>query len=213
MSRPTAVLVQFDAGNVTSVAHAVRHVGGEPRLAESPDEIASAERVIFPGVGAAGATMESLSASGVADAIRTFVATGRPFFGICIGCQVIFERSDEDGGVDCLGLLRGTVRKFQFAPGDEQKIPHMGWNELRLTQDAYAHSLFASIPPGSQFYYVHSYYPEPADERIVRGRSTYGEVDFATAFLERNVAAVQFHTEKSGRPGLQLLRNFLSWSP
>jgi glutamine amidotransferase len=209
MSRPVAIL-DYDAGNLTSVAHAVRHVGGEPAITRDPETVRRAGRVIFPGVGAAGASMASLRRLGLDQAIRDVHAAGKPLLGICIGCQVILSRSEEDGGVDGLGLIPGDVKLFRFAPGISRKVPHMGWNEVAFTGD---HAVFRGVPPGSQFYFVHSYYPLPRDESAALGHAVYGDVRFAAALARGNLAAVQFHTEKSGPPGLQILRNFLDWSP
>jgi glutamine amidotransferase len=123
---------------------------------------------------------------------------------------VLFERSEEDGGTRCLGLFPGAVKLFRFAPGAERKVPHMGWNEVEFRG---GHPVFHGLPPGSQFYFVHSYYPDPGDDALIEGTARYGGVRFAAAVARDNVAAVQFHTEKSGPPGLRLLANFLGWSP
>jgi glutamine amidotransferase len=154
--------------------------------------------------------MENLKKRGLNQALREVFQSGRPLLGICIGFQVIFDRSEEDGGTDCLGLLEGTVTRFQFSPGIVRKVPHMGWNEVLFQGD---HPVFRGIPAGSQFYFVHSYYPLPGDKGLVRGTALYGGVRFAAALAHRNLAAVQFHAEKSGPPGLQILENFLGWSP
>jgi len=203
-------IVDYGAGNLTSVASAVRHLGEEPRITRSPQEILRADRVIFPGVGAAGASMGNLKRLGLDDAIRQVFRGGRPLLGICNGFQVIFNDSEEDGGTGCLGLLEGTVKRFQFPPGVVRKVPHMGWNEVVFQGE---HPVFHGIPAGSQFYFVHSYYPLPQDPGLVRGTALYGGIRFAAALAHRNLAAVQFHAEKSGPPGLQILKNFLRWSP
>jgi glutamine amidotransferase len=206
----TAVLVDYGAGNLTSVALAVRHVGWEPTVTSHAEDIAAADRVIFPGVGAAGAAMENLTTRGLDAALRDVLERGRPVLGICVGCQVIFDHSEEDGGTKCLGAVPGEVRRFRFPADPSLKVPHMGWNEVAMERE---HPLLAGIPPRSQFYFVHSYYPVPSDDAVTLGRTTYGDVEFAAAVLSGNLAAVQFHTEKSGPPGLQLLRNFLQWKP
>jgi glutamine amidotransferase len=210
LSEPTVTVVDYGAGNLSSVACAVRHLGWEPRITRDPEEVAAAARVIFPGVGAAGASMEHLRTLGLDRALRRVLERGRPVLGICIGCQVIFERSEEDGGVECLGVLRGNVARFRFAPGESQKVPHMGWNEVRFRGD---HPVFRGIRPGSQFYFVHSYYPVPADPSVILGSADYGSVEFTAAVARGNLAAVQFHTEKSGPCGLRVLENFLEWNP
>lgn len=210
MSTSRIAVVDYKAGNLTSVALALRHLGREPLVTERPEEVAAADRVIFPGVGAAGAAMTNLRELGLDQALRDVLQRGRPVLGICLGCQVIFERSEEDGGTECLGLLSGQVRRFVFPPGVPRKIPHMGWNEVHFSGD---HPVFSGLPPRSQFYFVHSYFPEPGDDGVVRGQAVYGGIRFAAAVARDNLVAVQFHTEKSGPPGLQLLGNFLSWSP
>lgn len=206
----TIAVLDYGAGNLTSVACAVRHVGREPLVTSSPEDVLGAGRVIFPGVGAAGASVENLRKLGLDGAIREVLREGRPVLGICIGCQVIFERSEEDSGTTCLGLLPGVVQRFRFPPGVTRKIPHMGWNEVTFRGD---HPVFRDVPPGSQFYFVHSYHPAPSDDSLVKGTAVYGEVEFAAAVARGSLVAVQFHAEKSGPPGLQILRNFLDWEP
>lgn len=210
VSTSTVAVVDYKAGNLTSVALALRHLGREPLVTERAEDIASADRVIFPGVGAAGAAMTHLRELGLDQALRDVLQRGRPVLGICVGCQVIFEHSEEDGGTECLGLLSGKVRRFVFPAGVSRKIPHIGWNEVHFIGD---HPVFGGLPPRSQFYFVHSYYPEPGDDSVIRGQAVYGGIRFAAAVARDNLAAVQFHTEKSGPPGLQLLGNFLSWNP
>lgn len=210
MSPSNIAVVDYKAGNLTSVALALRHLGRDPLITQRPEEVATAERVVFPGVGAAGAAMENLGELGLREALRDVIRRGRPVLGICVGCQVIFDHSEEDDGTDCLGIIPGVVRRFVFPEGISRKIPHMGWNAVHFDGD---HPVFRNLPPDSQFYFVHSYYPEPRDDGIVHGRAVYGGIRFAAAVARGSVAAVQFHTEKSGPPGLRLLDNFLSWSP
>ena len=203
-------VLDYDAGNLTSVACAVRHLGHEPEIPRDPDVVRSAERGIFPGVGAAGSSMESLEKLGLAAALRDAHSAGKPILGICIGCQVVFSSSEEDGGTGCLGLLEGEVVRFRFAEGSRRKVPHMGWNEVRFT---HPHPVLEGIPAGSQFYFVHSYYVEPSEPAVALGTASYGGIDFTAAVAKDNLVAVQFHAEKSGPAGLRLLDNFLGWSP
>lgn len=207
---PTIAILDYGGGNLTSVACAVRHLGHEPVVTSDPDLVRKADRVIFPGVGAARASMENLTSRGLGAAFLDVQRSGRPVLGICIGCQVILTSSEEDGGTPCLGIIPGLVRRFSFAPGVQRKIPHMGWNEVTFTG---RHPVFQGIPPGSQFYFVHSYYPDPEDRTVVQGTACYGGLRFAAAFARDNLAAVQFHTEKSGAPGLKILQSFLEWKP
>jgi glutamine amidotransferase len=200
-------IVDYKAGNLTSVRLACETLGLPAEITGDPARIEAAERVIFPGVGAAGSAMRNLAALGLPPVLRRVVARGTPFLGICLGTQIIFERSEEDGGTDCIGLLPGTVRRF--TPADRRdKVPHMGWNRVR---QARPHPLFAGIEDDSEFYFVHSYYPAPADPALACGLTDYAGVRFAAAVGRANLAATQFHPEKSGRIGLRLLENFARW--
>jgi len=206
----TVAIIDYDAGNLTSVACAIRHLGREPVVTQDPAEVRAAERVIFPGVGAAGAAMENLRQLQLDRAIEDVFESGKPVLGICVGYQVILEHSEEDQGTDCLGILKGKVKRFRFAPGVVRKIPHMGWNEVRFENH---HPVFQDLPEGSQFYFVHSYYPLPKDAAVVQGTAVDGGVQLAAAMANRNLPAVQFLPEKSGQPGLRILENFLTWKP
>jgi glutamine amidotransferase len=200
------IVVDYQAGNLRSVETALLHLGARFRISSRPEEIAAAERVIVPGVGEARDAMEHLSASGLDQAIDGVRRSGRPLLGICLGCQIIFERSEERS-VRCLGFLPGMVRRFIPAPG--RKVPHMGWNRVYQCR---RHPLFNGIRDRAFFYFVHSYYPDPADSEVVIGECEYG-VRFAAAVARENLVACQFHPEKSAESGLRLLSNFLSWSP
>ena len=200
------IVVDYGAGNLRSVETALRHLEAGFSISSSPDEVSAAERLIVPGVGEARAAMERLSASGLDQAIDAFRRAGRPLLGICLGCQIIFERSDERSA-HCLGFLPGTVRRF--TPGPGRKVPHMGWNRVFIT---HPHPLFAEIADGAFFYFVHSYYPQPAEAEVVIGECEYG-LRFAAAVVRDNLAACQFHPEKSAQSGLRLLANFLRWKP
>lgn len=213
MSTSTSVaLVDYGAGNLTSVSLALSHVGVGHLVTRDPDVILHADRVVFPGVGAAGASMDNIRAAGIDEALKATVRKGTPLLGICIGCQILLERSEEDGGVACLDLLPGAVRRFEFGhlPEPRPKIPHMGWNPVAFDRD---HPVLSGIPSGSYFYFVHSYYPAPARIEDVLGRSTYGDLEFACILQRDNVVATQFHAEKSGVHGLEILKNFAHWSP
>ena len=219
-----AAILDYEAGNLTSVLRAVTHLGFDGLITRDPKAIRDATRVIFPGVGAAGASMENLRRFGLEEEIRRAFAAGKPVLGICIGCQVAFDWSDEDGGTKCLGLLRGKVVRFQFSPESGLKVPHMGWSPVRFLTP---HPVLARIQsegesdrsePWPQFYFVHSYYVEPGAQDDARrpnllGTAEYGGVEFPAIVGRDNFVAVQFHTEKSGRPGLRLLENFLRWRP
>jgi glutamine amidotransferase len=196
-------IVDYRAGNQTSVQRALAHLGHAAEISADPGRIAAADRVIFPGVGAAGSCMDNLRAAGVDDALRAAIDAGKPVLGVCIGMQLLFEFSDEDGGVPCLGVLDGIVERFQ--PEDPAvKVPHMGWNAVEHRGDP----LFAGIPSGERFYFVHSYYCAP-DVSIEAIAITDHGGKFCAGVRRGNLAAVQFHPEKSGAAGLKLLDNFV----
>lgn len=205
-------VVDYGMGNLRSVAKAVEHVAGGARVTvtSDPQVVRAAARVVFPGQGAMPDCMRELDARGLRPAVVE-AAQSKPFLGICIGLQMLFELSEE-GAIPGLGLLGGRVVRF---PGDLRepgghgrlKVPHMGWNEVYQTL---SHPLWEGIADGARFYYVHSYYPCPADTSVVAGFSRY-PFAFASAVARGNLFAVQFHPEKSQAAGLQLLRNFTGW--
>ena len=208
------VIIDYKAGNLTSVARAVTHLGHAVEVTHDLGRIEQAERVIFPGVGAAGTAMANLRELGLDQALRRALDQGKPVLGICLGTQIIFAASEEDGGTACLGLLPGRVRKFPMPlleHGQRLKIPHMGWNRVAWRG---AHPVFAGLPEAAEFYFVHSYYPEvdQGSENIIVGTTTYG-FPFTSAVARDNLVAVQFHPEKSGPAGLRILENFCQWRP
>jgi len=207
MARMIAV-IDYRAGNLTSVLLAFQALNAEARITSDPDMIRSADRVVFPGVGAAGASMANLADLGLADVIPQVVASGKPFLGICVGTQILLDSSEEDGGTACLGLLPGTVKLFRPTSRSD-KVPHMGWNNVSVVRP---HPLLEGIEDNSEFYFVHSYYPAPSDPATVVAETEYAGVRFASVLGRGNLAATQFHPEKSGRPGLKLLENFSQWN-
>lgn len=198
-------IVDYRAGNLTSVARALEYLGHRWEITDRRERLRAAERVILPGVGAAGATMENLRALGLVDGLRDdVVGAGKPFLGICIGIQVLLERSEEDDAA-CLGIIAGRAVRFPRAvDGRALKVPQIGWNRVRQLKP---HPVFAGVPDDAHFYFVNSYYPVPADPEVAIASSEYG-VPFVAALARRNVLATQFHLEKSGRAGLRLLDNF-----
>ena len=195
------VIVDYGAGNLRSVARAVTHVGGEPLISSSGRDVERAEALIVPGVGAAADTMRNLKRHALVDPIREYIAGGRPFLGVCMGQQALFDVSEEGGEHPCLGVLPGRVVRLP----DGLKVPHMGWNQVRIVRP---HLIFDGIPDGSNFYFVHSYYPRPEDAETVIGETEYG-VTFPSVVGRDNVVATQFHPEKSGDMGLRMYENFL----
>lgn len=200
------IVVDYGAGNLTSVYNALSFLKISAKISRDPDEISSANRLVFPGVGAAASAMEVLKKTGIGEAVSTVVRRGNPVLGICIGCQIILDSSDEDGGVSTLGLLPGKAVRFKSEPG--LKIPHMGWNQVSYTKK---HPIMKGIPDGSDFYYVHSYHPLVANENAF-AETTYGSQTFQCIVGKDNLIATQFHLEKSGSIGLQVLKNFSSWN-
>ena len=202
-------IVDYQAGNLTSVARALSYLGKSCKISDDPEILSQASHIIFPGVGAAGEAMVNLRQTHLDQWIQEWVQQGKPILGICLGTQVIFEYSEENE-TKCLGIIQGAVKRF---PKDLQedcmtlKIPHMGWNHVALQKD---HPVFRGISDEAQFYFVHSYYPDPADDRLVIGWTDYGML-FCAAVARGNLIAVQFHPEKSGKPGLQILANFCRW--
>jgi len=226
------VIVDYGAGNLTSVARAVSYLGYDSVITDDPEKIASAERIIFPGVGAAGAAMEVMRKRGIDRSLRQTFKSKIPMLGICVGCQIIMDRSEENDAI-CLGLIQGEAKAFPHDMIQDQivrvelfdhnsgvdvvgkldqlalKVPHMGWNGLDVVQD---HPLLKGIKPEDEFYFVHSYFPVPVDQTNVYGRTDYG-IGFASAIGKENLFATQFHLEKSGEPGLLILNNFCLWKP
>jgi glutamine amidotransferase len=200
-SIPTVAVIDYQAGNVRSVEKALERSGARALLTSDAGEIASADGVLFPGQGACDSSMRQLRKRGLVDPIRRSIEGGKPFLGVCLGLQLLLDESDE-GSEPCLGVIRGRVRRFP--PGG--KVPHMGWNDVKLSID---HPVFGGVPrEGAHFYFVHSYYADPEDDAIVAGTTSYG-LDFCSAVAWDNVAAVQFHPEKSGPTGLRLYSNFV----
>jgi glutamine amidotransferase len=198
------IIIDYHAGNLTSVVRSLKVLGVEGTVTGNPAVVAKASRVIFPGVGAAGKAMATLKELGLDQALQQSFARGIPILGICLGAQIILETSEENDAT-CLGLLPGRTRALPRT--ENLKIPHMGWNRVRFLRP---HPVFQNLPEGAEYYFVHSYYPDPAQAAMVLGMTDHG-VEFPSAIGWRNLVATQFHPEKSGRFGLQILENFLAW--
>lgn len=197
-------LIDYGAGNLHSVANALSSIHANVEIISSGDAFpANPARIILPGVGSFGDSMQQLTARGLAAPLTQAIAAGIPFLGICVGYQLLFENSEESPDVAGLGILKGKVKKF--SPG--KKIPHMGWNETQLKDPSYP--LWKNLTNNPYFYYVHSYFPAPEDASIIAATCDYQE-QFAAAVIQKNIHAVQFHPEKSQDAGIQLLENFLA---
>jgi glutamine amidotransferase len=194
-------IIDYGAGNLRSVTNAIGRLGYQPKIISTPKEVLSAQAVILPGVGAAADTMANLQTLELVSPIRRFIGEGRPFLGVCIGLQVLFDGTEEGGWHECLGIIPGVVRRLP--PG--LKIPHMGWNQVR---QRISHPVFSGIPDETNFYFVHSYYVEPDDMALVAGETDYG-IPICSVIARNNLIATQFHPEKSGEVGLRLYDNFI----
>jgi glutamine amidotransferase len=195
------VIVDYGAGNLRSVARAVAKQGYEPLVSCEARAIASAKALIVPGVGAAADTMRNLQDGGLVDPIKEYIASGRPFLGVCMGQQALLSVSEEGGEHRCLDVIPGRVKRLPSG----QKVPHMGWNRV---YQRVAHPVFEGIEDGAYFYFVHSFYPAPDDPAVIIGETEYG-VRFGSVLAQGNVVATQFHPEKSGDDGLRFYGNFL----
>ena len=204
-------IIDYKAGNLTSVKRALDSIGKESVITSDYNQIVEAGRVIFPGVGAAGQAINDLKTGRLDIALKEVFEAKKPVLGICLGTQIILEASQENNA-ECLGLVKGQVIKFpdnlRDINGRKLKVPHMGWNSVSIK---YSHPLFEGVAPDSEFYFVHSYYPAPEDRDKILGETSYG-ITFTSVIVSDNLVAMQFHPEKSGRPGLKILENFCNWS-
>ncbi len=212
IGKQTVAVIDYGMGNLHSVASALSHVAPEQNVivTSDPAVVAAADRVVFPGVGAIRDCMAEINRLGFDKLLREQIATGKPVLGICVGMQALMDSSEENGGVDCIGILPGKVRFFgenhRDAAGNHLKVPHMGWNQVHHND----HPLWVGIEQDSRFYFVHSFYILADDASQVAATCDYG-VQFHAALAKDNLFAVQFHPEKSHTAGLQLLKNFLHW--
>ncbi len=204
---PSIAIIDYKAGNLRSVQKALEECGATARITADAEDISAADGVVFPGQGACDASMLSIRERGLFEIIRHSIDSGKPFLGVCLGLQLLLE-SSEEGEEPCLAILKGSTKRLPPEKTDQVglKIPHMGWNNVSLSIQ---HPVFEGIPNDSYFYFVHSYYADPEDKDIVAGITNYG-IDFCSAVAWDNVAAVQFHPEKSGAVGLRLYHNFLT---
>lgn len=197
-------IIDYGAGNLSSVKKALDFLGAESEITQDKDKILSADHIILPGVGSFGDAMESMRDRGLVDVVKSAALSGKPFLGICLGLQLLFESSEESPGVDGLGLLKGKI--LEIPKNNGLKVPHIGWNSVSLKQKD---GIFRNIDDESYFYFVHSFYLSGADEDVVAGTTQYG-VPIQCAVQKGSLCATQFHPEKSSKVGLKILENFLN---
>jgi glutamine amidotransferase len=203
--KPVVAVIDYGMGNLRSVQKALQHVGADARVTNSPALVKKAQGVVLPGVGAFGEAVHRLKRQKLWAPLKQTLESGKPFLGICLGYQLLFDRSEENPGVKGLGTFKGPVVRFQFPKSSRHKVPHMGWNTL--TQKAGSPYL-NGVRGGDYFYFVHSFYPSPRDSSLIACTTSYGR-PFASAIARGNVFACQFHPEKSGAQGQRILRNFV----
>ncbi|MBI2755280.1 MAG: imidazole glycerol phosphate synthase subunit HisH [Chloroflexi bacterium] len=200
----TLVVVDYGAGNLRSVQRAIGAAGEQALVTSDRRDVERASALVLPGVGSANDAMKRLRALDLVEPLRAYAASGRPFLGVCVGLQLLFDWSDEGGGVDCLGIVPGTVRRFEADLAAGRKVPHMGWNSVHVTRPD---PFVEGIADHSYFYFVHSYYAVPTNPADILGETQFG-LPFAAMVARENVVATQFHPEKSADLGLRLYRNF-----
>ena len=197
-------IIDYGAGNLQSVKKAFDFIGAESVITDNPEIINACDRILLPGVGSFGDAMDSMAKNGLVETVKQNALSGKPFLGICLGLQLLFEESEESPGVKGLGIFKGKIKKF--SPDMGLKIPHIGWNSLEIKQKD---TLFKNVPEDAYVYFVHSYYLHAEDENDIATITNYG-IDFHSAVGKNNIFATQFHPEKSGDVGLQILKNFAS---
>jgi imidazole glycerol-phosphate synthase subunit HisH len=198
------VIVDYNMGNLRSVSKALEHLGASVKISSSPQDIENADKLVLPGVGAFGDACKELNALRLFDPLREFPKKKRPFLGICLGLQLLFERSEESPDAEGLGILKGSVKAFR---SKTVKVPHMGWNNAMLVQK---HPFTQGLEQNSFFYFVHTYYAVPEQQSVVAAQCAYGEEEFPAMVAQGSVFATQFHPEKSQAAGLQILKNFVA---
>ncbi|MGH7790751.1 MAG: imidazole glycerol phosphate synthase subunit HisH [Thermodesulfobacteriota bacterium] len=197
-------IVDYGMGNLRSVKKAFENLGFSTNVTKNPDQILNSDGLVLPGVGAFGDCMKNLEEYNLAKPIKNFIKNGKPFLGICLGLQLLFEESEESPGIKGLGILKGNVVRFPRSGDEKLKIPHMGWNQIELQKEL---PILKGIPQGSWFYFVHSYFPKPEDKSVNAVKTDYG-IEFTSAVQKENIFACQFHPEKSSTLGLGILENF-----
>lgn len=199
-------ITDYGMGNLRSVSKAFEHIGAGVSITSSAKEILKADALVVPGVGAFGDCITNLKHAGLIDTIKEFIKTGKPYLGLCLGMQILFDKSEEAQNISGLGILAGSVKKFPASLG--LKIPHMGWNQIRNTEYGIQNTILKNIPNNSYVYFVHSYYVDPDDKSVIATETEYG-IKFCSMIHKNNIWATQFHPEKSQKIGLQILKDFV----
>jgi glutamine amidotransferase len=205
--KPYVAIIDYGMGNLRSVQKALEHVGADARVTDSPTVVKKAAGVVLPGVGAFGEAVRRLKSQKLWQPLKDSLANGKPFLGICLGYQLLFDKSEEAPGVRGLGHFRGSVVKFRFPKTSRRKVPHMGWNTLQSTSNTRS-AYLKGVQARDYFYFVHSFYPAPKERSIVASTTSYGR-PFASTVADKSLFACQFHPEKSGRQGQRILSNFV----
>ncbi|PCJ89582.1 MAG: imidazole glycerol phosphate synthase subunit HisH [Flavobacteriales bacterium] len=205
------VIIDYGLGNLFSVKHACSHFGFDAKISSDKNDLQEADAAIMPGVGAFGKAMENLEKHNLVHSIQDFIASGKPFMGICLGLQLLFEKSEEFGDYKGLDIVEGTVKKFpcQNQKGDELKVPYIGWNQIHQNGKVWAETPLNGVSNGEFMYFVHSFYVVPAKEENILTKSTYASVEYCSGIVKDNVFATQFHPEKSAKNGLLIYKNWL----
>ena len=198
-------LLDYGAGNVRSVINAIEKLGGSVKVVSKPEDVVNAEKLVFPGVGSFGSMMHILEEKRYVDPLKTFLQSGKPFFGICLGMQALFESSEEAPGIRGLGIFKGLVKQFQI----DKSVPHIGWNGINLKKSS---RIFKDVAGSEKYYFVHSFYVAPEEQEVVLTTTDY-DLEFVSSVELGSITGTQFHPEKSGRIGLKLLENFIKWTP
>ncbi|OGS17474.1 MAG: imidazole glycerol phosphate synthase, glutamine amidotransferase subunit [Elusimicrobia bacterium RIFOXYA2_FULL_50_26] len=206
MASPRVALIDYSMGNLRSVGKALELAGATVKITTNPGDVKDAAAVVLPGVGSFGPAIKYLRGSGMLEAITGAISAGKPFLGLCLGFQLLFDYSSEGGKHNGLGFIPGAVKQFRL-PAKKYKVPHMGWNRV-FQRNKSSKTMFRNIPDGSYFYFVHSYYGKPSTTAPVAATTDYG-IEFCSAIVQDNIWACQFHPEKSSAHGLQLLKNFI----
>ena len=208
MKAKNVIIIDYQMSNLYSVIRAIENVGHRPKISSEPEEILNADALILPGVGAFGSAMKNLRELHLVDSIRSYISKGRPFMGVCLGLQLLFERSEEFGENNGLGIIKGDVKKFENSHHNEP-VPQIGWNKIYPLSIDWRTTPFKGTQEGSWMYFVHSYYVNPIETSLILSETEYCKIKYCSSIQHENILATQFHPEKSGERGLEIYKNWL----